>query len=119
VNVTNSLASREPAFTDVVPLQKGINLQTGELELHANSPFWAAGKVDGNANVLASRGRVNCTKACEATGNVRITFASAHPGGANCAVLADHCPELSGRREELFIRCTERTVHLHGVRMIV
>jgi hypothetical protein len=50
------------------------------------SPFWCAGMVDANANVLVSRGKVGFTCMRVATGNFRIDFASPHPNGANYVV---------------------------------
>jgi cytoskeletal protein CcmA (bactofilin family) len=50
------------------------------------SPFWVAGMVDGNANVLASKGKVAFTCTRETTGNYRVNFASPHPNGATYVV---------------------------------
>jgi hypothetical protein len=57
-NVANKTAAKEPAFTAVAPLQRGLNLQTGDLELRVESPFCAAGKVSGTGAVLTSSGQV-------------------------------------------------------------
>ena len=50
------------------------------------TPFWVAGMVDVNANVLVSKGRVGFTCTQTATGNCRVNFAMAHPDGANYVV---------------------------------
>jgi hypothetical protein len=86
-NVATALAAREPAFTAVAPLQKVVNFQTGQLELRVISPFWVAGKVGGDANVVVSRGQVGFTCTRIATGNFRVDFASPHPDGADYVVV--------------------------------
>jgi hypothetical protein len=90
LNVANALAASEPAFTAVAPLEKGVNLQTGELELRLDTaglgnPFWCAGVVDGrDLSILASQGQVAFTVARPpqfGVGVYKITFAASHPAG--------------------------------------
>jgi hypothetical protein len=81
------LASKEPAFTAVAPLQKVVNLQTGQLEMRVNTtgleglnPVFCGGRVDGaTASPLSSIGRVGYTVARpsgQAQGIWTITFDS-------------------------------------------
>jgi hypothetical protein len=66
-------------------------------DINGWSPFWVAGMVDGNANVLVSKGKVAFTCTREATGNFRITFASPHPNGAiyvATLLSASPCPNF-------------------------
>jgi hypothetical protein len=95
VNVAGALAASEPAFTAVAPLQKGFNLQTGELELRVNgtidsSPYFCAGLVNGyNLDIKQSRG-VSFTVDRNSTYTTRvykITFATPHPSGDEYIVL--------------------------------
>jgi hypothetical protein len=82
-NVAAALAASEPAFTAVSPLQKVLNIQTGQLELRMDSPFYCAGRVNGiTATVGSSTGRVGYTIARasgQATGVYVITFATPAP----------------------------------------
>jgi hypothetical protein len=50
------------------------------------NPFWVPGKVDPNANVLVSKGKVGFTVTRTATGNYRVDFATAHPNGTNYVI---------------------------------
>jgi hypothetical protein len=50
------------------------------------NPFWVAGKVDPNAVVLVSKGKVGFTVTRTATGNYRVDFNSAHPNGSNYVI---------------------------------
>jgi hypothetical protein len=60
-NVAAALAASEPKFTAVSPLKKVINFQTGQLELRVDSPYYCAGRVNANATVASSIGRVGYT----------------------------------------------------------
>jgi hypothetical protein len=88
LNVANALAASEPAFTAVAPLQKAINLSTGQVELRVDTtglggnPFWAAGTIGSNGAALSKKGQVDFTCVRTSAGNYRITFAQAHPDGA-------------------------------------
>ena len=56
-------------------------------------PFWIAGMVHLNANVVVTRGQVTFTCTREAAGNYRVTFATTHPNGANYIIeLTDTAP---------------------------
>jgi hypothetical protein len=60
-----------------------VNLQTGAIELRVDSPFFCAGRCNGeNMTVLSSRGRVGFTFTRQSgypTGVYKITFAEAAP----------------------------------------
>jgi hypothetical protein len=90
-NVAAALAASEPAFTAVAPLKKVLNFQTGQLELRMDSPFFCAGRVNGeNMTISSSRGRVGFTFTRPSgypTGVYRITFAEAAPD-ANYVISA-------------------------------
>jgi hypothetical protein len=87
-NVAGALDVCEPKFTAVAPLQKVFNLQTGQLELRVDTtglggnPFWVAGTIGSNGNVLSAKGQVGFTCLRTAAGNYRIAFAEPHPDGA-------------------------------------
>jgi hypothetical protein len=96
VNVAGALAASEPVFTAVAPLQKAINLQTGQLELRVDTaglggnPFWAAGKVASNGTVLTSSGRVWFSVANTGRGQYTVTFATPHPTADNIVTATSH-----------------------------
>jgi hypothetical protein len=50
------------------------------------NPFWVAGKVDSNASVLVSKGKVAFTVTQTTTGNYRVDFASPHPAGVHYVI---------------------------------
>ena len=50
------------------------------------NPHWVAGKVNSDASVLVSKGRVGFSVVQTATGNYRVDFAQAHPAGVNYVV---------------------------------
>jgi hypothetical protein len=48
-------------FTAIEPLRKVVNLQTGAVELRVDHPCFCAGRVNANATVASSIGRVGFT----------------------------------------------------------
>jgi hypothetical protein len=87
LDIMQGLSIREPAFTAVAPLQKAINLQTGQLELRVNTtgleglnPVFCGGRVDGaTASPVSSIGRVGYTfsrPSGQGTGIFTVTFDS-------------------------------------------
>jgi hypothetical protein len=82
--VAATLAAAEPAFTAVAPLKKVLNIQTGQLELRADSPYFCAGRVNGvTVAVGSSIGRVGYTVSRPSThptsGVIRVSFDSPAP----------------------------------------
>jgi hypothetical protein len=91
VNVGAALAASEPAFTAVAPLRKAFNIQSGQLELRVDSPFWAAGRVAGSASVTSSIGQVGFTvsrPSGQTTGVYYVQFASPAPSNDYVVSLA-------------------------------
>jgi hypothetical protein len=82
-NVAAALAASEPNFIAVEPLQKVVNLQSGQIELRVASPYHCAGRVNGiNVTVGSSTGRVGYTVARasgQGTGVYQITFDTPAP----------------------------------------
>ena len=94
--MANALDACELAFTAVAPLQKTVNLQTGQLELRVDtsglggSPFFCAGKVAPDGTVLTRKGqRPNFSIDKVGTGTYNVVFDAAHPDGADYVVSAN------------------------------
>jgi hypothetical protein len=92
-SLSTSLAGKESAFVAISPLQKVINISTGDIELRSLSPFWGAGRVNGAVStptILASKGRVgfSVSRRNNNIGQFTITFAGDHPDGANYVIDA-------------------------------
>jgi hypothetical protein len=89
VNIVQAFTTMEPAFEVESPLDKDYNFNTGVTTLRVDtpgflgSPYYVAGKVNGGASVLVSRGRVAFTATLVSAGNYRIDFASPHPSGVH------------------------------------
>jgi hypothetical protein len=77
-------------FTAVEPLRKVVNLQTGAVELRADTPFWVGGIFDGtDLAKLADTGRhpFTVTRPSGSTvGIFRISWSTPHPLGINYIV---------------------------------
>jgi len=109
-NVANALDACEPAFTAVAPLQKTVNLQTGQLELRvdpnelggSSNPFWISGVFNGSTmQILVNDGRYPFSVARISgypIGVYRITWTEPHPRGAFYAI---HC---NGEDAFLYVR---------------
>jgi hypothetical protein len=93
LNVAAALAASEPKFTAVSPLQKVLNIQSGQLELRMESPYHCACRVNGfNVTIGSSTGRVGCTvsrpSSHPTTGVIQITFDTPAPSNTYVVSLA-------------------------------